>query len=126
MDRPWSAHGSRRRLHIERILPWSKPGVAGEMASKVQALSRRCSVEVGCKQVLGFCEDTLLSGTAHSPGFGTGGRKRETIALDSLGLVLSRQTDDTLEVPIDYRYLDLLFRASEDPEVGLASFAGRC
>ena len=43
--------------------------------------------------------------------------------LSSCGLNLDRQDGDREDVPIDFRYLDLLLRASRDPEVALGSFA---
>ena len=43
--------------------------------------------------------------------------------LASRGLNLDRQVGDREDVPIDFRYLDLLLRASRDPEVALGSFA---
>ena len=86
-----------------------------EMASKVQALPRQSSVEVGCLQVSGFREDAMSSRTAHSLAIA---------ALEELGLVITLHADDRREVPTDFRYLALLLHASEDPEVGLAGFAG--
>ena len=41
------------------------------------------------------------------------------------GLDLNREGDDRADVPIDFRFLDLLLRAASDPEVALGSFAGR-
>ena len=50
--------------------------------------------------------------------------KSETLEiLAEHGLKLERSSDDRKDVPIDYRYMDLLLRASEDPEVGIGDFA---
>ena len=45
------------------------------------------------------------------------------VNLASRGLNLDRQVGDREDVPIDFRCLDLLLRASRDPEVALGSFA---
>ena len=39
------------------------------------------------------------------------------------GLSLQRLVGDRDELPVDFRFLDLLLRASRDPEVHLGSFA---
>ena len=39
------------------------------------------------------------------------------------GLRISRKTGDRMDVPIDYRFLDVLLRASDDPETGLGEYA---
>ena len=39
------------------------------------------------------------------------------------GLLLKRQAGDRDELPVDFRFIDLLLRASEDPERHLGSFA---
>ena len=39
------------------------------------------------------------------------------------GLDLNREDDDRADVPIDFRFLDLLLRAASDPEVALGSFS---
>ena len=50
--------------------------------------------------------------------------KDEVIAkLASMGMNLTRCSGDQNNVPIDFRFLDLLLRAADDPEVGLGSFA---
>ena len=36
---------------------------------------------------------------------------------------LTREEGDCEDIPLDFRYLDLLLRASRDPEVALGSFA---
>ena len=43
--------------------------------------------------------------------------------LASMGIDLERSTGDRDDVPIDFRFLDLLLRAAEDPEVGIGNFA---
>ena len=43
--------------------------------------------------------------------------------LERAGLELKREADDRRDVPIDFRYLDLLLSAAEDPEVGLGQFS---
>ena len=43
--------------------------------------------------------------------------------LEQDGLGLGRQEGDREDVPIDFRFLGLLLRAAEDPEVGLGQFA---
>ena len=43
--------------------------------------------------------------------------------LASEGLHLTRKAEDRADVPIDFRFFDLLLRSSEDPEVGLGEFA---
>ena len=40
------------------------------------------------------------------------------------GFSLARKEGDRTDVPLDFRYLDLLLRAASDPEVALGSFAG--
>ena len=50
--------------------------------------------------------------------------KQEIISeLEQAGLELKREENDRRDVPIDFRYLDLLLRAAEDPEVGLGQFS---
>ena len=50
--------------------------------------------------------------------------KEETKAvLEKHGFGVTRSSHDRAEIPIDYRYLDSLLRAAEDPEVGLGMFA---
>ena len=50
--------------------------------------------------------------------------KNEVIMkLSSMGMNLTRCSGDRNDVPIDFRSLDLLLRAADDPEVGLGSFA---
>ena len=50
--------------------------------------------------------------------------KSETLEiLAEHGLKLERSSDDRKDVPIDHRYMDVLLRASEDPEVGIGDFA---
>ena len=44
-------------------------------------------------------------------------------SLAARGLSLDREEGDREDVPLDFRYLDLLLRASRDPEVALGSFA---
>ena len=44
-------------------------------------------------------------------------------ALQIRGLRLNRQAGDRDELPVDFRFIDLLLRASEDPERHLGSFA---
>ena len=39
------------------------------------------------------------------------------------GLRILRKSGDRMDVPIDYRFLDILLRAAEDPEVGLGEKA---
>ena len=39
------------------------------------------------------------------------------------GLRILRKSGDRVDVPIDYRFLDMLLRAAEDPEVGLGDYA---
>ena len=46
-----------------------------------------------------------------------------TVKLASLGMDLTRCSGDRNEVPIGFRFLDLLLRAADDPEVGPGSFA---
>ena len=43
--------------------------------------------------------------------------------LSSRGLQLNRASGDRDELPIDFRFLDLLLRASEDPDTHLGGFA---
>ena len=43
--------------------------------------------------------------------------------LERAVLELKREANDRRDVPIDFRYLDLLLRAAEDPEVGLGRFS---
>ena len=43
--------------------------------------------------------------------------------LERAGLELNRKENDRKDVPIDFGYLDLLLKAAEDPEVGLAQFS---
>ena len=43
--------------------------------------------------------------------------------LSKHGLVLQRTGQDRRDVPIDFRYLQLLLTAAQDPEIGLGSFA---
>ena len=50
--------------------------------------------------------------------------KSETLdILTEHGWKLERDSDDRTGIPIDYRYMNLLLRASEDPEVGTGDFA---
>ena len=46
-----------------------------------------------------------------------------TDKLERAGLELQRDENDRRDVPIDFRYLDLLLKAAEDPEVGLGQFS---
>ena len=39
------------------------------------------------------------------------------------GLRILRKSGDRVDVPIDYRFLDVLLRAADDPEVGLGEYA---
>ena len=39
------------------------------------------------------------------------------------GFRILRKSGDRSDVPIDYRFLDMLLRAAEDPEVGLGDYA---
>ena len=39
------------------------------------------------------------------------------------GVPIFRKDGDRVDVPIDYRFLDMLLRASEDPEVGIGEYA---
>ena len=48
---------------------------------------------------------------------------REKDIQEQTGLELKREADDPRDVPIDFRYLDLLLRAAGDPEVGLGHFS---
>ena len=43
--------------------------------------------------------------------------------LERASLELKREANDRRDVPIDFRYLDLLLKAAEDPEVGLGQFS---
>ena len=43
--------------------------------------------------------------------------------LERAGLELKREENDRRDVPIDFRYLDFLLKAAEDPEVGLGQFS---
>ena len=43
--------------------------------------------------------------------------------MERAGLELKRAENDRRDVPIDFRYLDLLLKAAEDPEVGLGEFS---
>ena len=45
------------------------------------------------------------------------------VKLASMGMDLTRCSGDRNNVPIDFRFLDLLLRAAGDPEVGLGVFA---
>ena len=50
--------------------------------------------------------------------------KRDVIdELERAGLDLKREENDRRDVPIDFRYLDLLLKAAEDPEVGMEQFS---
>ena len=42
---------------------------------------------------------------------------------DRAGLRIPHKSGDRMDVPIDYRFLDMLLRAAEDPEVGLGDYA---
>ena len=44
-------------------------------------------------------------------------------SLAARGFSLNREEGDREDIPLDFRYLDLLLRASRDPEVALGSFA---
>ena len=44
-------------------------------------------------------------------------------SLAARGFSLNREERDREDIPLDFRYLDLLLRASRDPEVALGSFA---
>ena len=46
-----------------------------------------------------------------------------TMNLASMGIDLERSSGDRDDVPIDFRFLDFLLRAAEDPEVGIGNFA---
>ena len=47
--------------------------------------------------------------------------------LASMGMNLTRCCGDRNDVPIDFRFLDLLLRAADDPEVGVSGKAlSRC
>ena len=52
-------------------------------------------------------------------------RLKESVveAASQAGFQLLRKKGDRLDVPIDFRFLDVLLRASEDPEVGLGEYA---
>ena len=39
------------------------------------------------------------------------------------GIRILRKSGDRVDVPIDYRFLDVLLRAADDPEIGLGEFA---
>ena len=39
------------------------------------------------------------------------------------GISITRRSEDRVDIPIDYRFLDVLLRASGDPEVGLGAYA---
>ena len=45
------------------------------------------------------------------------------IVLSGRGLSLNRLAGDREELPVEFRFLDLLLRASGDPEVHLGTFA---
>ena len=45
-------------------------------------------------------------------------------AMERAGIKVERMSGDRSDLPIDYRYVDALLRAAEDPEVNLGSFAG--
>ena len=50
--------------------------------------------------------------------------KEQTVeTLGAHGLTLDRHPDDRRDVPIDFRYLGLLLRAAEDPDVHIGDFA---
>ena len=44
-------------------------------------------------------------------------------AADRAGISITRRSEDRVDIPIDYRFLDVLLRASGDPEVGLGAYA---
>ena len=39
------------------------------------------------------------------------------------GIRILRKSGDRVDVPIDYRFLDVLLRAADDPEIGLGEYA---
>ena len=50
---------------------------------------------------------------------------KETVidAAARAGIPIFRKSGDRVDVPIDYRFLDVLLRASDDPEIGLGDYA---
>ena len=44
-------------------------------------------------------------------------------AASRAGVAILRKSGDRVDVPIDYRFLDVLLRASDDPEVGLGEYS---
>ena len=79
---------------------------------------RRCTAELLMQLALGrvsscpFADDEIRH------------LKEEVIAtLATAGIGLFREEGDRKDLPIDFRFLDLLLRAAEDPEVGLGKFA---
>ena len=50
-------------------------------------------------------------------------REEIDVKLAAMDLDLTRCSDDRNDVPIDFRFLDLLLRGAGDPEVGLGGFA---
>ena len=74
-----------------------------------------------------FSEVCGTPGTPRGTRHGQGGMlalKNGIIAdLQEEGLELGREQGDREDVPIDFRFLGLLFRAAEDPETGLGHFA---
>ena len=77
------------------------------------ALSRR----VGTPALLSSLASEKVASSPFEPE-DTSALKKEVITkLESSGLCMKREWEDRDDVPFDYRHLDLLNRASGDPEI---------
>ena len=76
---------------------------------------------------LSSCWCHLQWGTSTSaPSHGTMWRSSSRELIDiaaGCGFLMRRQKGDRTDVPIDFRFLDLLLRTAGDPEVGLGEYA---
>ena len=101
----------------QRRYPTSKPWQ--EVSELFMAFAER----EGSSQLL---TDLALGKVKECP-FGKGSirdlKESSLVALGRHGLSLQRNEEDRRDIPIDFRYLQLLLTAAEDPEVNLGSFA---
>ena len=98
-------------------------GSGSPLPGEVIGLFRKFSQQFGAQSVL----MDLALGLVHAMPFPAQDvallRDRIVAVVRARGLALRRQVGDRDELPVDFRYIDLLLRASGDPERHLGGFA---
>ena len=131
----WDSHAGRCRLHSQRLLRWAISRLTGTVARRypetdvwkeIVMLFRKFSQQFGTKELL---MDLALGRVEAMPFPSQEVAKLKdgiVVTLHEKGFTLQRLVGDRDELPIDFRLLHLLLRASADPEVHLGQLRTWC